>query len=68
MWRDLARHLTCQSPLFGVLQNDVAPTIVDSPPFFDFLQGSKAAETGKVIVQATISDARGSSGAVDFTH
>jgi hypothetical protein len=32
------------------LQNDAAPMIVDNLPFFDFPQGSKAAETGKAIV------------------
>jgi hypothetical protein len=42
--------------------------IIDNPPFFDLLQGSKAAEAGKVIVQAAISYARGLSGAVDITH
>jgi hypothetical protein len=38
------------SPLLGVFQNDTAPMIIDNPPFFDLLQGSKAAEAGKVIV------------------
>jgi hypothetical protein len=38
------------SPLLGVLQNDTAPMIIDNPPFFDLLQGSKATEAGKVIV------------------
>jgi hypothetical protein len=52
----------------GVLQNGMPPNIVDNPPFFDLLQGSKAAEAGKVIVQAAISYARGSSAAVDITH
>jgi hypothetical protein len=42
--------------------------IIDDSPFFDLLQGSKAAEADKVIVQAAISYAWGSSGAVDFTH
>jgi hypothetical protein len=37
-------------PLLGVLQNDEAPLIIDNSPFFYFLQGSKAAEAGKVIV------------------
>jgi hypothetical protein len=37
-------------PLLGVLQNDEAPLIIDNYPFFYFLQGSKAAEAGKVIV------------------
>jgi hypothetical protein len=50
------------------LQNDTAPVIVDDPPFFDLIQGSKAAEAGKVIVQAAISYARGLNGAVDITH
>jgi hypothetical protein len=56
------------SPLIGVLQNDVAPEIIDNPPFFDLFQGSKAAEAGKVVVQAAIPYARGLSGAVDNTH
>ena len=55
-------------PLLGVLQNDEAPLIIDNPPLFDLLQGSKAAETGKVIVQAAISYARGFRGIVDITH
>jgi hypothetical protein len=54
--------------LLGVLQNDAAPIIIDNSPFLDLLQGSKAAETGEVVVQAAISYARGSSGAVDITH
>jgi hypothetical protein len=52
----------------GVLQNGMPPNIVDNPPFFDLLQGSKAAETGKVVVQAAIPYARGLSSAVDVTH
>jgi hypothetical protein len=46
----------------------MAPTIVGNPPFFDLLEGSKAAEAGKVIVQAAISYARGLNGGVDITH
>jgi hypothetical protein len=46
----------------------MAPIITDNPPFFDFFQGSKAAEAGKVIVQAAIPYARGLSRAVDITH
>jgi len=42
--------------------------IVDNRPFLDFLQGSKTAEAGIIVVQAAISDARGLSGAVDITH
>jgi len=56
------------SPLLCVLQNDAAPMIVGNPPFFDLLQGSKAAEAGKVIVQAAIAHARGLNGAADITH
>jgi hypothetical protein len=37
-------------------------------PFLDLLQGSKAAEAGKVIVQAAISYAGRLTGAVDITH
>jgi hypothetical protein len=54
--------------LLGVLQDDAAPMIIDNPPFFDFLQGAKAAEAVKLIVEAAISYARGLSGAVDITH
>jgi hypothetical protein len=50
MWRDLAQHLIRLSPLLGVLQNDTAPMIIDNSPFIDLLQGSKAAQTGVVIV------------------
>jgi hypothetical protein len=42
--------------------------IVDDPPFFDLIQGSKTAQAGQVVVQATISDARGLRGAVDIVH
>jgi hypothetical protein len=47
----------------GVLHNDAAPSIIDRPPFFDFVQGSKAAEAGIVIVEAALSHARGLSSA-----
>jgi len=50
------------------LQNDAAPTIIDKPPFFDFLYRAKAAETDKLVVQAAIAYTRGSSGALDITH
>jgi hypothetical protein len=50
MWRDLAQHLIYVPSLLGVFQNDTAPMIIDQPPFLDLLQGSKAAEAGKVIV------------------
>ena len=57
-----------EAALPGVLQDDTAPMIIDYPPFFDLLQGSKAADADEVIVQAAISYARGLSGAVDITH
>jgi hypothetical protein len=50
------------------MQNDAAPMTIGNAPFFDLLQGAKAAETGKVIAQAAISNARGLSRAVDMTH
>jgi hypothetical protein len=56
------------SALPGVLQNDTAPMIIDQRPVFDLLQGSKAAETDIIIVQAAISYARGLGGGVDITH
>jgi hypothetical protein len=46
----------------------MAPTIIGHPPFSDLLERSKAAEAGKVIVQAAISYARRLSGGVDITH
>jgi hypothetical protein len=46
------------SALLGVLQDDAAPINVDKPPLLDLLQGSKAAEARKIIVQAAISHAR----------
>jgi hypothetical protein len=46
----------------------MAPTIIHNSPLFDLLERSKAAEAGKVVVQAAISYARGLSGGVDFTH
>jgi hypothetical protein len=45
-----ARNLGILSPLPGVLQNDAPPMIIDDPPFFDLLQGSKAAQTSVIIV------------------
>jgi len=68
MWPDLAERLIGLSPLLGVLQNDAAPVIIDNPPFFDLVQGSKAAEAGIVVVEAAIAYARGLSGAVGITH
>jgi hypothetical protein len=56
------------SPLLGVLQNDTALMIIDHRPLFDLLNGSKAAKTDIIIVQAAISYARGLSAAVDITH
>jgi hypothetical protein len=50
------------------LQNDAPPMLIDNPPFFDLIHGPKAAETGKVIVEAAISYARGLRAAVDITH
>jgi hypothetical protein len=61
-------NLTRFSALLGALQNDAAPMIIDSAPFFDLLQGSKAAEADQIIVQAAISYARGLSGTLDITH
>jgi hypothetical protein len=55
MRRDLLQHLIGLSPRLGVLHNDPATLIIDTAAFFDLLQGSKAAEAGKVIVQAAIS-------------
>jgi hypothetical protein len=54
--------------LLGVLQNDMAPLIVDDSPFFDLLQGSKAAQAGEVIVQAAIAYAGGLNSAIGITH
>ena len=42
--------------------------IIHDRPFLDFLQGSKATQAGKVVVQAAIADAGGLNGAVGFTH
>jgi hypothetical protein len=56
------------SALPGILQNDTAPIFIDEPPFFDLLNGSKAAKAGEVIVQAAISYTGGLSGVVDTTH
>jgi hypothetical protein len=46
----------------------MAPKVIDNPPFFDLLHGSKATEAGKIVVQAAIPYAGGLSGAVDITH
>ena len=63
------------SSLLGILENDAAPMIVGEPPLLDLLQGSKAAEADKVIVQAATSYARGLgkyawglSKTIDITH
>ena len=66
--RSLVQQLTRGAALLGVLQNHTAPMIIDHSPFLDLLQGSKAAEASIVIVQAAIADARGLSGAIEFTH
>src|SRR5271168_2935452 len=55
-------------PPLGILQNNKPSMIIDNAPLFNFLQRSKAAETGEVIVQAAISDARRLSRAVVITH
>jgi hypothetical protein len=69
VWQRRKRLLLIRlSPLLGVLQNDMAPTIIGNSPLFDLLERSEAAETGKVIVQAAISYARGLNGGVDITH
>jgi hypothetical protein len=63
-----SRELDGLSPSTGVFQNDAAPVIVDNSPFLDLVQGSKAAEADRVIVQAAITYARGLSRAVGITH
>jgi hypothetical protein len=68
MGRTHQQHLTRSFALHGGLQNDAAPMIIGYAPFFDFLQRSKAAEAGKVVVQAAIPYARGLSRAFDITH
>jgi hypothetical protein len=42
--------------------------VIDSPPFLDLIQGSKAAEADEIIAQAAISYARGLNRTVDITH
>jgi hypothetical protein len=54
--------------LHGVLQDDQTSIVVDDAPLLDLLDGSKTAETGKVIVQAAISNAGRLHGAGDVTH
>ena len=66
--QELALPLIGLSALLGVLQNAAASMIIDSPPFLDLLQGSKAPETGEVVVQAAIADAWGLRRAVGITH
>ncbi len=55
-------------PLNGIQKNDAAPVPIGNSPFLDLLQGSKATQTGIVIVQAAIAYARGGGGAVDAAH
>jgi len=50
------------------LQNDAAPLIINNSPFFDLLQRSKTPNTGQIIVQTAIADARGLSAAIDTTN
>jgi hypothetical protein len=68
MGREFAQPLIRLSSLHRVLQNNSAPIAVHNPPFFDLLQGSKAAEACKVVVEAAISYARRLGGVVIFTH
>jgi hypothetical protein len=58
----------CRFSLPGILQDIAASMIIDKTPLFNLLQGSKAAETDEVIVQAAISDARRLGGAVGMGH
>jgi hypothetical protein len=58
----------CLFPPLGILQNNAASMVIDNPPLFDLLQRAEAAETGIVIVEAAVSDARRLSGAVGITH
>jgi hypothetical protein len=44
------KHLTHRAALLGVLQYEAAPMLIDNSPFFDLLQGSKAAEAGIIVV------------------
>ncbi len=59
------QQLICLFPPLGILQNNAASMVIDSPPLFDLLQRAEAAETGIVIVEAAISHARR---AVGITH
>src|SRR5579863_641028 len=63
-----ARNQARLSALLGVLQNDSAPVTVDSIPFLDLFQGSKAGEAGELVMQAAISDAWGLNGDVGNAH
>jgi len=58
----------CRFPALGILQNDAASIAIDNSPLFDLVQRSKTAQTGQVVVEAAISNARRLSGAVDITH
>jgi hypothetical protein len=55
-------------PLPGILQNLQTPVAADDSPFLDLIQGSKTTETGIVIVEATVSYARGLNDVVGLTH
>jgi hypothetical protein len=46
-----------QPALTGILQNRPAPRPIDHTPLLDFLDGSEAAETDQVVVEAAIADA-----------
>jgi hypothetical protein len=42
--------------------------IIDNAPFLDFLQGSKAAETGVLVIEAAIPYAGRLGAVVDISH
>jgi hypothetical protein len=54
--------------LLSIAQNSLASMIIDQRPFLYFLQRAEAAETGVVIVQATVSNTGRLSEAVHITH
>jgi hypothetical protein len=59
MWPNGAQTLRRLSALPGVSQDDLAPMIIDDPPLLDFLERTKTADAGVVVVQAAIADTRG---------
>jgi hypothetical protein len=52
--RELAGQPISVPAMFGVLQNDSTSMTIDQAPGLDLLQGSKAAKTSQIVIQAAV--------------